>query len=238
MKSRQEIKAIAKDAMKAQQGVAIFLILVLIAIVFVIGIVDIVLTFVVGAIALSWIVYLLALTILYVLIVNYCLEFIKIYTHQEASVNSMFTNLNINFLRKLGGQLWMSLWVILWTLLFVIPGIIKIFSYFLTSYILADCPNVTARNALKLSMRMTHGHKMDIFIFSLSFFGWFLLSSITLGIAFVIFVGPYYETSFAGLYVELRDKALRNGIISPEELGMDSMGEHNPMDNNQMGNFN
>jgi len=238
LKSRQEIKASAKDAMKRQQGAAIFIILVLIAIMVAIMIVDFILERVLGLVLISWLVYLPAMGIMFVLLVNCYLEFTKIYTHQEASVNSMFANLNINFLRKLGGLLWMSLWHMLWSLLFVIPGIIKAFSYSMTPYILANHPNVTARQALKLSMRMTHGHKMDIFIFSLSFFGWFLLGSLTIHILSVIFVYPYYYTASAGLFVELRDKALSNGIISPEELGMDSMGGYNPMDNNQMGNFN
>ena len=236
MKTRQEIKADAKAAMSQQRGAAIFIMLALVAIMVAIMIVDFILEQALGLVLISWLVYIPAMCILYVLIVNSTLEFVKIYTNQEASVNSMFANLNVNFLRKLGGMWWMSLWIMLWWMLFVIPGIIKLISYSLTYYILADCPDVTARQALKLSMRMTHGHKGAIFVFMLSFFGWFLLSSLTLGIAYVVHVGPYYETSFAGLYVELRDEALRNGTVSAEELGITASGTGTAPA--PMGNFN
>ena len=88
----------------------------------------------------------------------------------------------------------------------------------MTPYILADCPNVTATEALKLSMRMTAGHKGKLFVMHLSFIGWTLLSALTCYILLIVHVGPYMNATLAGYYVELRDKALAEGIITPEEL--------------------
>ena len=137
---------------------------------------------------------------------------------EELSVTTPFTEAFKNYPRKLGGSLWMGLFVFLWALLFIIPGIIKGISYSMTPYLLADCPNVKARDALKLSMRMMNGHKWEYFVMGLSFLGWILLSALTLGILSVFYVDPYMRSSFAEYYLELRDEALRTGAITQGQL--------------------
>ena len=137
---------------------------------------------------------------------------------EELSVTTPFTEAFRNYPRKLGGSLWMGLFVFLWALLFIIPGIIKGISYSMTQYLLADCPNVKARDALKLSMRMMNGHKWEYFVLGLSFLGWILLSVLTLGILSVFYVDPYMRSSFAEYYLELRDEALRTGAITQGQL--------------------
>ena len=137
---------------------------------------------------------------------------------EELSVTTPFTEAFKNYPRKLGGSLWMGLFVFLWALLLVIPGIIKGISYSMTQYLLVDCPNVKARDALKLSMRMMNGHKWEYFVMGLSFLGWILLSALTLGILSVFYVDPYMRSSFAEYYLELRDEALRTGVITQGQL--------------------
>ena len=134
------------------------------------------------------------------------------------SVTTPFTAAFTNFGRKLGGYLWMVLFSFLWSLLFIIPGIIKGFSYAMTPYILADCPNVAAKDALKLSMRIMKGHKWELFVFELSFIGWGILSVLTLGILDVFFVQPYMQSSLATYYLEVREQALRTGVITMGQL--------------------
>lgn len=143
---------------------------------------------------------------------------LSIYRGKPSSIEGIFTEGFSNYGRKLGGILWMELFIFLWSLLFVIPGIIKAIAYSLTPYILADCPEVTATEALKLSMRMTQGYKGDIFVMYLSFFGWQFLNGFTAGILGVFFVNPYMNLSIAGLYDELKTKALSTGIVKHTEL--------------------
>jgi len=222
MKSRQEIKALAKDAMRAQRGTSILLDIV-VALVAIVLLLPVILVLIFqGAGLLSWILYVVVICVLVVIAVNMLGEFIKIYNREEASVAAVFTELKVNFLRKLGGSWWVALWYLLWSMLFVIPGIIKFYSYFFTEYILADCPNVTARQAIKISMRITTGHKWEIFVFVLSFIGWHMLSAFTLGILGLVFVYPYQNISIAGLYVEMRDEALASGRITRADLGWDA----------------
>ena len=136
----------------------------------------------------------------------------------EISVTTPFTEAFRNYPRKLGGSLWMFLFVFLWSLLFVIPGIIKGLSYGMTPYLLADCPDVKARDALKLSMRMMKGHKGELFVLWLSFIGWGLLSALTCGILWIFYVSPYMQNTFALYYLEVREEALRTGAVTIEDL--------------------
>ena len=149
--------------------------------------------------------------------------FLGLYRGQKLTVNDWFNTLFSDYLRRLIGMLWQTLWVFLWSLLLVIPGLIKAIAYSMQPYILAECPNVDPRYALKLSMRMTDGYKMDIFVMGLSFLGWNLLGALTFGILTVVFAGPYERLSMAGLYDELKKNALDRGVITQAELDGEAM---------------
>jgi len=149
--------------------------------------------------------------------VNATENFTKIYKNEQAVAQDVLSNFKVNYLRKVGGMAWMMLFSFLWGMI-PVYGIIKAISYSLTPYILANNPNVPAKQALKLSMRMTEGHKMDLFVMQLSFIGWHILGLLTCGILLIGFSLPYHSTTTAGYYVEIRDKALASGVINEAEL--------------------
>lgn len=91
------------------------------------------------------------------------------------------------------------LYITLWTLLFIIPGIVKSLSYAMTPFILEDHPEMTASEAIKASMKLMDGHKMDLFILGLSFIGWSLLACLTMGIGY-LFLTPYINAAYAAFY--------------------------------------
>lgn len=91
-----------------------------------------------------------------------------------------------------------------WSLLFLIPGIIKGISYSMAFYILAEHPEMTAREALNESKRIMHGHKAEYFILSLSFILWDLLAIFTFGIA-AIYVIPYEQLTMIKFYQNIKD---------------------------------
>ncbi len=101
-----------------------------------------------------------------------------------------------------------SAFIIAVTIGLLVLAIIKMLAYYMTPYILADCPNVSATNALTLSKRMTKGHKGDIFVMGLSFIGWALLTALTFGILGIFWVGPYSMAAMAGQYDELKRNAI------------------------------
>ena len=72
-------------------------------------------------------------------------------------------------------------------------------------YILADNPELTAREALSKSKEMMNGHKWDLFVLQLSFFWWYLLVGITFGIA-AIYVTPYISATTANFYNSIKEK--------------------------------
>lgn len=96
-----------------------------------------------------------------------------------------------------------NFFALLWSFLFFIPGIIKLLSYSMAPYILAENPEISALEAINLSKRMMDGHKWELFTLYLSFFWWILLCSLTFGLA-GIYVGPYIEATVANFYIELK----------------------------------
>ncbi len=152
------------------------------------------------------------------LYVGLCFFSLSIYRGVTPSIETIFSTGFSNYWRKVGSILWMQLFTFLWTLRFIIPGIIKSFAYAMTPYILADYPQVPATEAIKISMKMTQGHKGEIFIMYLSFIGWMLLSALSFGIVGIFYSFPYINTSIAGLYDELKDNAFANGIIQESDL--------------------
>jgi uncharacterized membrane protein len=126
----------------------------------------------------------------------------------------------------------MAILLFLWALLFIVPGIIKSFSYSQTFFVIKDHPDYSASKAIKESKLLMKGHKWKLFLLGLSFIGWWLLSIVpALGgiiaaglIGFIIndFTGylflavgligsiwmylwivPYYCTSLATFYERL-----------------------------------
>ena len=103
-----------------------------------------------------------------------------------------------------------TIFLTLWTLLFIIPGIVKIYSYSMTYYVLHDNPNLSASEAITESRRMMNGYKGKLFCLDLSFIGWFLLSALTLGLL-GFYVLPYYNAARARFYEALKNKTTVEG---------------------------
>ena len=116
------------------------------------------------------------------------------------------------YLHNVWGMLLMYILIFLWSLLFLIPGIIKTYSYAMTPYILHENPDLTASEAIHRSRMMMKGHKFDLFWLQLSFIGWFFLSLFTCGIGF-LWLQPYYYTAQAAFYEEVKSSyALEGGL--------------------------
>ena len=91
----------------------------------------------------------------------------------------------------------------LWSFLFVIPGIIKAYSYSMSFYILAENPDMTARDALNESKEIMKGNKLNLFVLELSFILWAFAIIFTLGIA-AIYVEPYMQLTYVNFYHNIK----------------------------------
>ena len=138
------------------------------------------------------------------------------HTTEKLRFNAFLTGLE-RWLSGALGMLWYTLWVFLWSLLFVIPGIIKAIAYSQMFFILAEHPKIGVRRAMQISKVITQGHKADLFVMGLSFFGWLLLCFVTCGIGFLWLI-PYAEMSYANAYTALKNMAFMTNKITPADF--------------------
>ena len=117
---------------------------------------------------------------------------------REFQLNDLFSKFDYfgagfcqNFLR--------GLYVFLWTLLFIIPGIVAQYRYAMTPFIMAEHPELTASEAIRASKKMMDGNKWALFCLDFSFFGWALLSALTLNIG-NLWLNPYRNAAYAAFY--------------------------------------
>ncbi|MCD8190108.1 MAG: DUF975 family protein [Clostridiales bacterium] len=90
--------------------------------------------------------------------------------------------------------------VFLWTLLFIFPGIVKAYEYRMVPYLLAECPEMSRKEVFAASADLMYGNKWRAFVLDLSFIGWDILSTVTLGLAGVFYVTPYQQLTNAAFY--------------------------------------
>ncbi len=95
-----------------------------------------------------------------------------------------------------------NLFVSLWSLLFIIPGIVKSYSYSMAYYIKCDHPEYSATQAIDESRKLMYGHKWRLFTLHLSFIGWYILCTFTFGIGF-LWLSPYIVAAQTEFYLDL-----------------------------------
>lgn len=95
-----------------------------------------------------------------------------------------------NISNQLGTSALSYIYIFLWTLCLIIPGIIKSYSYRLVKYISLLEPELSSTEVLKKSEELMQGKKWDLFLFDLSFIGWYILSLFTLGLGMILLT-PY-----------------------------------------------
>lgn len=190
MFTRAEIKAAAKSQIKGNIGILFLITLV----------------FIIAASIVSSIPALGALVVMVAspaIGISFCMIYLELVNY---GTKPAFGDLLKGF-DVFGKALWLniliSIFTYLWSLLFIIPGIIKALSYSMSSYILAENPHMTAREALKESKEIMHGHKSDLFVLYLSFIGWLLLVSVTFGLA-AIYVEPYMQATLVNFYNKIK----------------------------------
>ena len=115
------------------------------------------------------------------------------------------------------GALWFSLWTMLWSLLFIIPGIVKALAYSQMFFVLAENPQISARKAMHISKILTQGHKADLFVQAVSFFGWALLCNLTCGVGYLWLI-PYMQQTFTYSYTALKNESLASGRLYPADF--------------------
>lgn len=97
--------------------------------------------------------------------------YVQGYRRESFTSQDLFLGFS-NFFHVAGGMAWMALWLFLWLLVPVagpVMIIVKGLSYSLTPYILMNQPEISATEALKVSMQQTKGYKGNMFLTYLVF---------------------------------------------------------------------
>ncbi len=180
MKSSAELKVIAKESLKGKFGQAI------------------------GAMLLTGLISGVPLCSS-AMGVGYSKFNLQLVRKQETSAGVVFDGFSV-----FGKALWLNIimvfFIYLWSLLLLIPGIVKAFAYSMSSYVLADNPQMTAREALSASKNMMAGKKGKLFYLFLTFIGWSFLCGLTFGIL-AFYVLPYMQATLAAFYEDARVSA-------------------------------
>ena len=142
---RSALKKQARAALKGHWGIAILVGLALIGVNWVIGMIPMI----------GWIVSLAAV----VLGFGFAAFYLSIVRGGDVKFVTLFTASFEGFFKKLGTYWLKVLYLFLWYLLFIIPGIVKSYSYAMTEYILLDNPELTANEAITKSRQMMKGYR-------------------------------------------------------------------------------
>lgn len=154
---------------------------------------------------------------------------------KKTDIADLFTPFKQQFGNSIIYFILQALFVMLWSLLFIIPGIIAAFGYAMAPYILAEHPEISASEALKMSKDMMKGNKGSFFCLQLSFIGWMILSMFTFGIG-LFFLMPYMQAANAEFFNEVSGKNAQRGTFDPAPqnfgYGQDYTAQQNPYEQN------
>ena len=124
---------------------------------------------------------------------------LRVMRGEKAGVGDLFDGFAY-FFKIIWLNILMGIYVFLWSLLLFIPGIIAAYRYSMAIYLLLDHPDWRVGQCIRESKRLMKGHKGEIFMLDLSFFGWYLLTAIPV---VQIYVTPYVQLARAEFYNRL-----------------------------------
>ncbi len=200
--NREELKSNAKQQIKGKIGILFVITLIIAVISFLSSIVLSLIPFVGGLVSAIIITPAFTLSLVRV--------YLNITAGEKPDAKDAFCGFD-DFWSAFKVTFWVGIFTFLWSLLFIIPGIVKSYSYSMAMCILAENKEKPALECINESKSMTNGHKMDLFVLTLSFIGWILLGYITFGIAY-IWVLPYMQTTYTNAYHSL--KPATAGIVN------------------------
>lgn len=132
---------------------------------------------------------------------GYAQILLKQYHGVEYEMNDLFARFQ-DFKQGFLQSFLRGLYCALWGLLFIVPGIIAYYKYFMTPYLMADNPGMTAKEAIAASTELMEGHKGELFVLGLTFIGWDILAGLTLGIGY-LWLNPYKHAAYTAFYRNL-----------------------------------
>ena len=141
--------------------------------------------------------------------IGYSACFLDLAKDRKFKAGRLFTGFAgpTRFLKIVSLEIVRYVFLLCWSVLFIIPGIVKWYSYSMAYFVRLDNPDFGTRQTITESRKLMAGNRLRLLRLQCRFIGWFLLCCVTLGIA-ALWVAPYYYTAKAHLYLELKAKAV------------------------------
>lgn len=194
MLTRAELKQQAKAQLKGNLGMLFVVLLVYVLVCFAVSLIG---GFVFSKVPV--LLYVVTYAVVPPIVIGYYMVYLDTTYGEKPQVATLFRPYKECWLQSVLLNILVAIFTFLWSLLLIVPGIIKSFSYSQATFILAENPSMTAKEAIDESKLIMDGHKMELFVLYLSFIPWILLCYVTLGIA-LIYVTPYMTLTITNFY--------------------------------------
>jgi len=139
------------------------------------------------------------------MVVGFATLWVGLFRAGKIDFSNLFAGFKKDFVNTLVFGLLYQIFTTLWMMLFVIPGFIKIYSYAMAPYILADNPELSGNDAITASRKLMDGKKARLFCLDFSFIGWIILSMFTFGIL-LLWIEPWMQAARADFYESIKDE--------------------------------
>ncbi|MCT4777697.1 DUF975 family protein [Exiguobacterium aquaticum] len=153
---------------------------------------------------------------LYPIIIGYHWVLLGTVRGEESQFKHVFRPLRQRYDKHVVATIVVTVYQLLWTLLFLVPGIIKYFSYAFTFFILRDEPNLSIRESITKSRDLMRGRKgeafklilpfIPVYVLGLTLFFYFntvFLAALSLFVATAL-IRPFIVSRFAVMYEDAR----------------------------------
>lgn len=144
--------------------------------------------------------------------------FLAGYRGEEVNSDALFVGFK-RFIKVASGMGWMALWILIWGMIPIVGpvfAVIKSYSYRFVPYIMIQDPDISATDALRLSMQKTEGYKGRMFMadFLVSLAAWVVML-VLVALASIRYVGPVFGVigAVVGLLIGLV-MPLLSGLIN------------------------
>ena len=140
-----------------------------------------------------------------------CRRFFIRNLNEPAQIGNIGYGFDNNYRNVAKTMFFRDLFTVLWSLLFIIPGIIKSYSYSMAVYIKVDHPDYDWKQCIDESQRMMQGHKWELFVLDLSFIGWLFVGACCCGVG-TLWVNAYMAAAHSQFYENLRRTEIMNNV--------------------------
>lgn len=201
MVERTVLKRNAKDQLRGKWGLAIAA-LIIFAIIpsIIIGIGSVAESQSIIAIGI-----IVAVVIMGPLMYGFCTFILNLIRGNNAQISDIFTGFNGKvFVKAFIIMLLSGIAIEIGFFILIVPGIILSLMFSQSFFVLVDNNDMSAIDCMKRSCQMMSGNKGYLFVLMLSFIGWYIVGSITCGIAY-LWILPYYYVTFGNFYEQLKE---------------------------------